>query len=194
VNKGELVAALAERLDGNRSAASAALDGLLDVIVRTVRDGDSVSLAGFGVFERRERAARAGRNPRTGETIELPATVVPAFRAGAYFREVIVGARELSAPPVRPLGYRPPARRAVTRASASVDAIGGDGAASVGVSEPEVTSVNTSTPSQDGALPAETTRSGKGKAGKAAKVGKRKGASVKNGKVASGKAKKKAKK
>jgi DNA-binding protein HU-beta len=120
------VAALAERLDGNRSAASAALDGLLDVIVRTVRDGDSVSLAGFGVFERRERAARTGRNPRTGQRIELAATIVPAFRPAAMFREVVSGARELFDPSARPVRDQPAARSAVRRrASAPLTSTGG---------------------------------------------------------------------
>jgi DNA-binding protein HU-beta len=80
VNKAELIQALAERLGGDRKVAAAALDGLLDLIVRAVHSGDSVSITGFGVFERRERAARSARNPRTGQMIEVPATAVPAFR------------------------------------------------------------------------------------------------------------------
>jgi DNA-binding protein HU-beta len=98
VNKAELVQALAERLDGDRKVAAAAVDGLLDVIVRTVHSGDSVAVTGFGVFERRERAARSGRNPRTGQVIEVAATSVPAFRPGAMFRDVVSGARELGEP------------------------------------------------------------------------------------------------
>ncbi|MDT7685958.1 MAG: DNA-binding protein HU-beta, partial [Pseudonocardiales bacterium] len=88
MNKAELVTALAEHLEGDRKVATTALDGLLDVIVRTVHAGDSVTLTGFGVFERRERAARSGRNPRTGQVIDVPATAVPAFRPGAGFRDV----------------------------------------------------------------------------------------------------------
>jgi DNA-binding protein HU-beta len=98
VNKAELVQALAERLDSDRKVAVAAVDGLLDVIVRAVYAGDSVSLIGFGVFERRERAARTARNPRTGQLIEIPATAVPGFRPGAMFRDVVSGARSLGEP------------------------------------------------------------------------------------------------
>ena len=125
VNKAELVTALAEHLDGDRKTAASAVDGLLDVIVRTVHAGDSVSLTGFGVFERRERAARAGRNPRTGQVIEVPATAVPAFRPGAGFRDVVSGAREPGAGPAAPAAARPAptpsraARPAVARASAN---------------------------------------------------------------------------
>lgn len=98
MNKAELVQALAERLDADRRVAAAAVDGLLDVIVRAVHEGDSVSVVGFGVFERRERAARTARNPRTGQLIEVPATAVPAFRPGATFRDVVSGARTLGEP------------------------------------------------------------------------------------------------
>jgi DNA-binding protein HU-beta len=94
MNKAQLVAALADRL-GDRGAAALAVDELLDVIVRAVHAGDSVTISGFGVFERRERAARTGRNPQTGASIQLAATNVPAFRAGVSFRDVVSGARTL---------------------------------------------------------------------------------------------------
>lgn len=96
MNKAQLVAALADRL-GDRGAAALAVDELLDVIVRAVHAGDSVTIPGFGVFERRERAARTGRNPQTGEAIQLAATSVPGFRAGAAFRDVVSGVRVLPA-------------------------------------------------------------------------------------------------
>jgi DNA-binding protein HU-beta len=96
MNKAQLVAALADRL-GDRAAAALAVDELLDVIVRAVHAGDSVTIPGFGVFERRERAARTGRNPQTGATIALAATSVPGFRAGVSFRDVVSGARTLPA-------------------------------------------------------------------------------------------------
>jgi DNA-binding protein HU-beta len=92
MNKTQLVDALAERL-GDRRTAVAAVEGLLETIVDTVRSGDSVSLTGFGVFEGRARAARTGRNPRTGEAVEVPATTVPAFRPGASFRTAVGGGR-----------------------------------------------------------------------------------------------------
>jgi DNA-binding protein HU-beta len=88
MNKTQLVDALAERL-GDRRTAATALDGLLETIVDTVRAGDPVSLAGFGVFESRARAARTARNPRTGEAVDAPATTVPAFRPGTAFRSAV---------------------------------------------------------------------------------------------------------
>ncbi len=97
MNKTQLVQELTERLGDQKTAANA-LDEVLAVIVRTVQSGETVTLTGFGVFERRERAARTGRNPRTGETLTLAATAVPVFRAGAEFRGVVSGSRELAEP------------------------------------------------------------------------------------------------
>jgi DNA-binding protein HU-beta len=91
MNKTQLVDVLAARL-GDRRTAAGAVDGLLETIVETVRSGDSVSLTGFGVFASRARAARVARNPRTGETVDVPATTVPAFRPGAAFRTAVSGA------------------------------------------------------------------------------------------------------
>jgi DNA-binding protein HU-beta len=91
MNKTQLVDVLAERL-GDRRTAAGAVDGLLETIVDTVRSGDSVTLTGFGVFTSRARAARVARNPRTGETVDVPATTVPAFRPGAAFRTAVSGA------------------------------------------------------------------------------------------------------
>jgi DNA-binding protein HU-beta len=90
MNKSQLVDALSDRL-GDRGTAATAVDALLQIVVDTVRAGDSVSLAGFGVFESRARAARTGRNPRTGETVAVAATTVPAFRPGAGFRNAVAG-------------------------------------------------------------------------------------------------------
>jgi len=94
VNKAQLIEALSERL-GDRKTASTAVDGLVDVIVRTVNGGEKVNITGFGVFEKRARAARTARNPRTGETVKVKKTNVPAFRAGTNFKEVISGAKKL---------------------------------------------------------------------------------------------------
>jgi DNA-binding protein HU-beta len=88
MNKSQLVDALADRLGDRRTAASA-VDALFQIVVDTVRSGDSVSIAGFGVFESRARAARTGRNPRTGEAVDVPATTVPAFRPGTGFRSAV---------------------------------------------------------------------------------------------------------
>jgi DNA-binding protein HU-beta len=90
MNKSQLVDTLADRL-GDRKTAATAVDALLQIVVDTVRSGDTVSLAGFGVFESRARAARTGRNPRTGESVAVPATTVPAFRPGTGFRNAVAG-------------------------------------------------------------------------------------------------------
>ncbi|MBV9919290.1 MAG: HU family DNA-binding protein [Pseudonocardia sp.] len=99
MNKSQLIDALATRLGDRRTAASA-VDGLLSTIVETVQSGESVSLTGFGVFEARSRAARVGRNPRTGQTVAVPAATVPAFRAGTAFKTAVGGtaSRAVAAP------------------------------------------------------------------------------------------------
>jgi DNA-binding protein HU-beta len=96
MNKSQLIDALAARLGDRRTAASA-VDGLLSTIVESVKAGESVSLTGFGVFEARARAARVGRNPRTGQTVAVPAATVPAFRPGTGFKTAVGGGA--SAPP-----------------------------------------------------------------------------------------------
>jgi DNA-binding protein HU-beta len=88
VNKAELIDALAERL-GEKKSATVALDAVLAEIQATVTKGDKVSITGFGVFEKRTRAARMARNPRTGEAVKVKKTAVPAFRAGAGFKEMV---------------------------------------------------------------------------------------------------------
>ncbi|ONI70293.1 DNA-binding protein [Actinosynnema sp. ALI-1.44] len=94
MNKAQLIEALTERL-GDKKTAGAAVDGLVDVIVRTVNKGEKVNITGFGVFEKRARAARTARNPRTGETVKVKKTNVPAFRPGTGFKEVVSGAKKL---------------------------------------------------------------------------------------------------
>ncbi|GLY66980.1 HU family DNA-binding protein [Amycolatopsis taiwanensis] len=93
-NKAQLIEALSERL-GDKKVASEAVDGLVDIIIRTVNKGEKVNITGFGVFEKRARAARTARNPRTGETVRVKKTNVPAFRAGTTFKDVISGAKKL---------------------------------------------------------------------------------------------------
>jgi DNA-binding protein HU-beta len=101
MNKSQLIDALAARIGDRRTAASA-VDGLLSTIVETVKSGESVSLTGFGVFESRPRAARVGRNPRTGETVAVPAATVPAFRPGTGFRSAVGGVATAPAPRTAP--------------------------------------------------------------------------------------------
>lgn len=94
MNKAQLIDALAERL-GDKKVAAAAVAGLVDVVVRAVNAGDKVTITGFGVFEKRARAARTARNPRTGEAVIIQQTDVPGFRPGTLFREVVSGTRAL---------------------------------------------------------------------------------------------------
>jgi DNA-binding protein HU-beta len=92
VNKAELIEALSSRLGDKRSATSA-LDAVLAEIQAAVAKGDKVAITGFGVFEKRVRAARTARNPRTGEAVKVKKTSVPAFRAGASFKEMVASGR-----------------------------------------------------------------------------------------------------
>jgi DNA-binding protein HU-beta len=92
VNKAELVEALAVSL-GDKKAATAALDAVLKEIQNAVTKGDRVAITGFGVFEKRVRAARTARNPRTGEAVKVKKTSVPAFRPGAGFRDLVASGK-----------------------------------------------------------------------------------------------------
>ena len=97
-NKAQFVEALAERLDGDKKRAAAALDAVIDTVYAAVAKGERVALTGFGVFEKRERAARTARNPATGAAVKVKKTSVPAFRAGAEFKAITSGARKVAAP------------------------------------------------------------------------------------------------
>ncbi|MGZ4586397.1 MAG: HU family DNA-binding protein, partial [Mycobacteriaceae bacterium] len=78
MNKAQLIDALAQRLNGDKRVAAEAVEEVVDIVVRTVQSGDHVTITGFGVFEKRSRAARVARNPRTGETVHVAPTSVPA--------------------------------------------------------------------------------------------------------------------
>ena len=95
VNKAELIDVLTEKLGTDRRHATAAVENFVDTVVRAVQKGESVTITGFGVFEQRRRAARVARNPRTGETVKVRPTSVPAFRPGAQFKAVVSGAQRL---------------------------------------------------------------------------------------------------
>jgi len=92
VNKAELIEALAGRL-GDKRTATAALDAVLGEIQAQVTKGERVAITGFGVFEKRVRGARTARNPRTGEAVKVKKTSVPAFRAGASFKDMVAAGR-----------------------------------------------------------------------------------------------------
>ena len=82
MKKTQLFAAVAEQAGLSKKDAEKAVSTVLDVIVEALDQGEKVQLVGFGTFEVRERAARTGKNPRTGETIEIAASKVPAFKPG----------------------------------------------------------------------------------------------------------------
>lgn len=91
MNKTELTARLADLLDGDKRLASTAIEGFIDLVQREVKAGRKVSISGFGVFEKRERAARTARNPRTGEAVKVKKTNVPSFRPGTLFKDIVAG-------------------------------------------------------------------------------------------------------
>jgi DNA-binding protein HU-beta len=106
VNKTDLIDQLAELLDGNKKSAQTAVEGIIDVIQRAVQKGQNVTIAGFGVFEKRQRAARTARNPRTGEVVKVKKTTVPVFRPGSYFKDVVAGTVKLPKPTGQPISAR----------------------------------------------------------------------------------------
>ena len=89
MKKTELIAAIAEQSGLSKKDAEKALSATLDTIVKAVADGDKIQLTGFGTFEQRQRNARTGVDPRTGNSIEIPASKVPAFKAGKAFKDVV---------------------------------------------------------------------------------------------------------
>ena len=89
MNKSEFVEAVAENADIPKSTAQKAVDAMVDVIGGTLKKGDQVSLVGFGTFLTRKREARQGRNPRTGETINIAASRVPSFKAGKALKDTV---------------------------------------------------------------------------------------------------------
>jgi len=87
MNKTDLIQMVAEKTALSKKDSEKAVNAVLDGIMETVAGGDKVQIIGFGTFEKRDRAAKIGRNPSTGEQIEIPATSVPAFKAGKAFKE-----------------------------------------------------------------------------------------------------------
>jgi DNA-binding protein HU-beta len=89
MNKTDLIDAIAESADISKAAAGRALDGFVDAVTGALKKGDQVSLVGFGSFTVRERAARSGRNPQTGATIQIKASKSPAFKAGKALKDAV---------------------------------------------------------------------------------------------------------
>ena len=89
MNKTELVAAMAEQTNLSKKDAEAALKAFIDVVSEELKKGEKVQLVGFGTFEVSERAAREGRNPQTGETMEIKASKAPKFKAGKALKDMM---------------------------------------------------------------------------------------------------------
>ncbi len=89
MNKSELVAAIAAQAELSKKDAEKALAATVDTITAALKKGDKVQLVGFGTFETHKRAARKGKNPRTGAEVMIPATTVPAFKAGKAFKDAV---------------------------------------------------------------------------------------------------------
>ena len=87
MNKATLIAKIAEKSALNKKQAEAALAAFTDTVVEALKEGDKIQLVGFGTFEVKERAARIGRKPSTGESIEIPAKKSPVFKAGKGFKD-----------------------------------------------------------------------------------------------------------
>jgi DNA-binding protein HU-beta len=89
MNRGEFVAAISDQSGLTKADADRALEAMFKVVKKTLKSGDTVSLVGFGTFVVRKRAARTGRNPRTGDTIKIKASKVPAFKAGKALKDAV---------------------------------------------------------------------------------------------------------
>ena len=91
MKKDELVQAIAESADLGKAEANRALDAVVQTITSAVASGDKIQIPGLGTFEPRERSAREGRNPQTGETLQIAATTVPGFKAASAFKQAVAG-------------------------------------------------------------------------------------------------------
>jgi DNA-binding protein HU-beta len=89
LNKADLISVMAEKSGLTKKDSEKALNSFVEAVQEALAQGDKVQLVGFGTFEVRERSSRKGRNPQTGEEIDIPAATVPAFKAGKALKEVI---------------------------------------------------------------------------------------------------------
>ena len=116
MNKAELIDALAVKLDGSKKQAAEAVEAVFDSIQHAVATGEKVSITGFGVFEKADRAARTARNPRTGATVKVKATSVPKFRAGSEFKAVVAsGGKKRAVKKAAPVAKKAVAKKAVAK-------------------------------------------------------------------------------
>ncbi len=89
MNKSQLVDKIADGAEISKAAAGRALDSFIEAVTEALKNGDQVALVGFGTFSVRERAARTGRNPQTGQTIQIAAAKVPSFKAGKALKDAV---------------------------------------------------------------------------------------------------------
>ncbi|EWH11847.1 nucleoid-associated protein HU-beta [Catenovulum sp. SX2] len=89
MNKSQLIDKIAAGADISKASAGRALDSFIDAVSGALQEGDQVALVGFGTFSVRERAARTGRNPQSGETIEIAAAKIPAFKPGKALKDAV---------------------------------------------------------------------------------------------------------
>lgn len=89
MNKSELINAVANAANLSKADAARAVDGIISTVTAALKSGDQVTIVGFGTFLVRERKARAGRNPRTGEIIQIKASKIPVFKAGKALKEAV---------------------------------------------------------------------------------------------------------
>ncbi|MEI7843757.1 MAG: HU family DNA-binding protein [Gallionellaceae bacterium] len=94
MNRKELIEALAKKTESTKADADRNISALLEIVTATLKKGDSLALVGFGSFEVRKRAARVGRNPKTGAELKIKASKVPAFKAGATLKAAVNGAKK----------------------------------------------------------------------------------------------------
>lgn len=172
MNKTDLINQLAERLDGDKQAAQTAVEGFIDLVQREVQRGRNVSISGFGVFEKRARAARTARNPRTGEAVKVKKTTVPAFRPGKYFKDVISGAVKLPKATAKPTSARAAAAAAKATAPAGVAAKTTRAPRATAAAKPAATAPRTRAAAAKTAPAATTTRTRAAAAKPAATAGK----------------------
>jgi len=89
MNKADFIGAVADTAELSKADTGRALDAIIEVIKKSLKKGDSISLVGFGTFQVRKRAARQGRNPRTGQTIKIKASKIPSFKAGKALKDAV---------------------------------------------------------------------------------------------------------
>ena len=121
MNKAELIEEVALQLDLSKRQVAEVVEAFLDETKKAVAGGDRVAISGFGIFERAERNARLGRNPRTGETVKIKATKLPKFRAAAEFKATVAGSKK--AAPAKKAAAKKAVKKAVKKAAPAKKAV-----------------------------------------------------------------------